>query len=211
MPPAASSAMVASEPAAHTENTAPAPLGLFALGTTLAIVILQTRGWLQLESWLLILLVVYGSTALILIGWSDWRARSTFGALAYTCAGLYCLSEIALIILPGIGFGKYPSPLSMAAYLGLWALFGSILCAGARPLPLAVQGVFLLFTLHLTLQAFALGLPQPALSLPADLLGLGAAASALYCSVAICLNASRGRSVLPLGPTPPPESSTTLD
>lgn len=208
MPPAASSVMVASEPAVHADKITPAPLGLFALGTTLAIVILQTRGWLHLENWLLILLVVYGSTALILIGWSEWRSHSPLGALAYVCGGLFCLSQIALIILPRIGLGEFPSAPSMASYLGLWALFGSILCAGARSLPLAIQGVFLLFTLHLFLHAFALGLPQPVLGLPADLFGLAAAACAAYCSLALCLNASRGRNVLPLGPSLPPGKDT---
>ena len=181
----------------------PSPLGLFALGTTLAILILQTRGWLNLEAWLLVVLILYGSSAMILIGLSEWRQQSQFGAVAYICAGLFCLSKIALEILPRYGFGNFPSAASMAAYLGLWALFGSVLCFGARPLALAVQGVFLLLTLHLTLHSFALALSRPLLSLSADLLGLAAAACAGYCSLAICLNASRGRIVLPLGCLPP--------
>lgn len=181
----------------------PAPLGLFALGTTLAILILQTRGWLQLEAWLLIVLVLYGSSALILIGLSEWRQQNQFGSLAFVCTGLFCLSEIALEISPRIGFGNLPSPLAMAAYLGLWALFGSILCVGARPMALAIQGVFALFTLHLTLRSFALVLSGPQLNLAADLLGLAAAVCACYCSLAICLNASRGRIVMPLGCRPP--------
>ncbi len=179
--------------------TTPAPLGLFALGTTLAILILQQRDWLALEPWLLIVLVLYGSCALIIIGLVEWRQRSLLGALAYVCGGLFCLSQIALEILPRTGLGQTPSPLSMAAYLGLWALFGSILCVGARPLALAPQAVFVLFTLHLTLHSFSLVLARPTLGLAGDLFGLASAVCAAYCSLAICLNASRGRNLLPLG------------
>jgi len=198
----ASSALASSDPTPEC-LAPPAPLGLFALGTTLTILILQTRGWLNLEAWLLVVLILYGSSAMILIGLSEWRQQNQFGALAYICVGLFCLSEIALEILPRYGFGNFPSSQSMAAYIGLWALFGSVLCVGARPLALAVQGVFLLLTLHLTLHSFALVLSHPLLSLSADLLGLAAAACAIYCSLAICLNASRGRIVLPLGCRPP--------
>lgn len=184
-----------------SENLAPpAPLGLFALGITLGILILQTRGWLNFETWLLVILVLYGSVALILIGWSEWRQQNFFGAQAYVCCGLFCLSQIALVVFPRTGFGDLPSPQSMAAYLGLWALFGSVLCAGARSLALGLQGVFVLLTLHLTLHTFALGLTQPLLGLAADAFGLAAAACAIYCSLAICLNASRNRTILPLGP-----------
>lgn len=202
MPGSANPVLVNSTPEPQS-LTAPAPLGLFALGTTLAVLILQQRAWLALETWLLIVLVLYGSSALIIIGLVEWRQRSLLGSLAYVCGGLFCLSQIALEILPRSGFGQAPSPLSMAAYLGLWALFGSILCAGARPLALAIQGVFVLFTLHLTLHSFSLVLARPDLGLAGDLFGLASAACAIYCSLAICLNASRGRSVLPLGRRPP--------
>lgn len=195
----AHSALASDAPMAENLDP-PAPLGLFALGVTLSIIILQTRGWLALETWLLVILVIYGSIALVLIGWSEWRQQKFFGAQAYVCAGLFCLSQVALVIFPRTGFGDLPSPQAMAAYLGLWALFGSVLCVGARPLALAIQGVFLLLTLHLTLHAFALGLTQPLLSLAADGFGLAAAICAIYSALAICLNASRNRTILPLGP-----------
>jgi succinate-acetate transporter protein len=177
----------------------PASLGLFGLGLTLVLLNLYLAGLLPIPAALLGVGLLLGGLLQIGVGLAEWKNEHPFGAAVFVSYGLFCLSLVALVILPQLGLGEKPQPTAMVAYLVMWGLFTIGFFIAALGQNRALQLVFGSLTLLLFLLA-AVGLSASTLLLPfAGYVGLICGLSAVYTAVAQGLNEYCGRPVAPLG------------
>jgi succinate-acetate transporter protein len=120
----------------------PAPLGLLGFGMTTVLLNLHNAGVYPLDSMILGMGIFYGGLAQIIAGVMEWRKQNTFGATAFISFGLFWLTLVGLLVLPGLGWAGEPTNSAMAAYLGMWGLFTSCMFIGTLRLSRALQFVF---------------------------------------------------------------------
>lgn len=101
----------------------PAPLGLLAFGMTTVLLNFANAGLYELSSMVLAMGIFYGGLAQVIAGSLEWKKNNTFGMTAFISYGMFWLSLVALVIMPGM-FPKIagPNATAMAVYLGLWGL-----------------------------------------------------------------------------------------
>ncbi|HVX83928.1 MAG TPA: acetate uptake transporter [Phycisphaerae bacterium] len=184
------------------DNTAnPAPLGLFAFGTTTILLNLHNAGIINLNMVILSMGIFYGGLAQVIAGCLEWKKNNTFGATAFTSYGFFWLTLVAIFLLPTFfGTTMAPDNPSLAWYLLIWGLFTLGLFIGTFRLSVALMVVFgtltLLFFL-LSIEHFAA--PGPGFSKFTGCEGIFCGASACYTGLALVLNEVYGAMVLPLG------------
>ncbi len=128
-------------------------LGLLCLGVATIHFSLYQADLIGL-SWLGIVLF-HAALGMICAGMAEMRRRNAFGVVLFCSLGLFWLSLLALIVLPGSGYGNVPTQPTLVAYLGIWGLFCAILASGAGSRNRFVQVVIEFLALFLFLMAAA--------------------------------------------------------
>jgi uncharacterized protein len=177
----------------------PAPLGLLGFGMTTVLLNLHNAGCFELGSMILAMGICYGGLAQVIAGIMEWRKGNTFGTVAFTSYGLFWLSLVVLIVLPAMGVSEPTSPGAMAAYLLMWGIFTFCLFIATLRMNRATQFVFGSLTLLFLLLAASDIAGGGSLKQIAGIEGIICGGSAIYAGVALVLNETYGRTVLPLG------------
>ncbi|HEY5297965.1 MAG TPA: acetate uptake transporter [Verrucomicrobiae bacterium] len=186
----------------------PAPLGLLGFGMTTVLLNLCNAGFFELNSMVLAMGICYGGIAQVIAGIMEWKKGNTFAATAFASYGFFWLSLVTLIVLPKMNL--IPPPLApangtaMAAYLALWGIFTGGMFFATWRLNRALQFIFFTLTILFFLLAYS------------EFFGAGAGfkhftgyegivcgLSAIYTGLALLLNETLGKTILPLGPVKP--------
>ncbi len=187
------------------DNTAnPAPLGLLAFGMTTVLLNFANAGIYELSSMVLAMGIFYGGLAQLIAGALEWKKNNTFGMTAFISYGMFWLSLVALVIMPGM-FPKIagPNATGMAVYLGLWGLFTLVMFIGTLKINRALQVVFGTLVILFVLLALAETTGSADIHMAAGYEGIFCGLSAMYTGLAQVLNELYGKAILPLGPVKP--------
>ena len=176
----------------------PAPLGLLGFGMTTVLLNLRNAGVYPLDSMILGMGIFYGGVAQIIAGVMEWRKKNTFGATAFISFGLFWLTFVALLVLPGLGWAEKPTNNAMAAYLVMWGLFTSCMFIGTLKLNRALQFVFGSLAILFFLLAIGDATGNAAITRIAGIEGIICGLSAIYTAMAQVLNEVYQRRLLPV-------------
>jgi uncharacterized protein len=182
----------------------PAPLGLMGFGMTTVLLNIHNAGFYELGSMILAMGIFYGGVAQIIAGILEWKKGNTFGTTAFTSYGLFWLSLVALILMPGRGLGQATSTPAMAWYFFAWGVFTLVLFIGTLVLSRALQVIFFSLAVLFFLLACRDALGSVAIGRLAGWEGIACGLSAIYTALALVLNEVYGRVVLPVGPVTRP-------
>ena len=179
----------------------PAPLGLMGFGMTTVLLNLHNAGLFALGSMILAMGIFYGGLAQIIAGIMEWKKGNTFGTTAFTSYGLFWLSFVGLVMLPGMGIGvAEPKTGSVVAYLMMWGIFTGLMFIGTLKTNRALQTVFLTLTVLFFLLAIGEATGIALITILAGYEGIFCGFSAIYTAMAEVINESLGKTVLPLWP-----------
>jgi succinate-acetate transporter protein len=183
----------------------PAPLGLLGFGMTTVLLNLHNAGYYGLNTMILGMGLCYGGIAQVIAGIQEWKKGNTFGATAFTSYGLFWLSLVALLMLPGTATDKTAT----ASYFFMWGVFTLVMFIGTLRLNRALQVVFgtltvLFFLLMIRDATFTNNLDfSKTIGKIAGYEGLVCGASAIYAALAQVLNEVYGKVMWPIGPVTP--------
>ena len=186
----------------------PAPLGLMGFGVTTVLLNLANAGLISLGSMILAMGIFYGGLAQVIAGAMEYKNGNTFGMVAFTSFGFFWLSFVALIILPTLGLGAATASSGLAAYLFMWGIFTALMFFGTLRTNKATMFVFA----SLALLFFLLGLGE--ITGNADIThlagweGILVGFAAVYTGIALILNETYTRTVLPVFPAKPAKGTT---
>jgi succinate-acetate transporter protein len=177
----------------------PAPLGLAAFGLTTIVLSAINAGLLPHEAVAAVvpLAFAYGGVAQIIAGILEFRNGNTFGLVAFTSYGLFWWWFALLNWTIGAGWLKPPGSAGVAAVLLAWGVLTFFLWIVAFRASKAVWSIFLL--LWITFLLLAAGDFGYGTSRVGGVLGLLTGIDALIVAFIETLNATAGRTVLPLG------------
>src|SRR5690242_12106386 len=119
-----------SEPTQIKDTTGnPAPLGLLGFGLTTVLLNLHNAGLYEMNSMILAMGLCYGGAAQIIAGIMEWKKGNTFATTAFISYGFFCLSLVAVLLLPKIpGLNVTATNVtSLATYLLLWGIFTAVM------------------------------------------------------------------------------------
>ena len=182
----------------------PAPLGLLGFGMTTVLLNLHNAGFFPLHSMILAMGICYGGLAQVIAGSMEWKKGNTFATTAFISYGLFWLSLVALIVLPGTGWvaanDKASDNTAMAAYLAMWGIFTAVMFVGTFRLNRALQVVFGTLAVLFFLLAYGdFTNASPGFKHFTGYEGVFCGFSAVYTGLAQVLNELFGTVVLPLG------------
>jgi succinate-acetate transporter protein len=178
----------------------PAPLGLMGFGMTTVLLNLHNTGLFGLGSMILAMGIFYGGLAQVLAGVMEWKNGNTFGTLAFTSFGFFWLSLAALIILPLIGITTGNDSSAMASYLFMWGIFTALMFFGTLRTNVATMFVFASLAILFLLLGLGDMTGNTDITHLAGWEGLVVGFAAMYTAIALVLNESFGRTVLPIYP-----------
>jgi succinate-acetate transporter protein len=177
----------------------PAPLGLAAFGLTTVVLSAINAGLLPHEAVAAVvpLAFAYGGVAQIIAGILEYRNGNTFGLVAFTSYGLFWWWFALLNWTLGAGWLKPPGSAGVASVLLAWGVLTFFLWIVAFRASKAVWSIFLLLWItFLLLAAGDFGYGTTRLG---GVLGLLTGIDAILVAFIETLNATAGRTVLPLG------------
>jgi len=183
----------------------PAAAGLAGFGVTTVLLSLINAAILPPggESVVLPLALAYGGLIQLIAGLLEFRTGNTFGTTVFLSYGAFWWWFALLLILGNNGvlnLEKAGSTIGVA--LLLWAIVSTCFWAATFRLTRAIWALLLLVALTFYLLAFGNLLAAPGLTVLGGWAGLAAGILALYCSLAIVVNATFARPLLPLGLMP---------
>lgn len=178
----------------------PAPLGLLGFGLTTVLLNFHNAGFYELNTMILAMGIFYGGIAQVIAGMMEWKKNNTFGTTAFTSYGLFWLSLVALILMPGLGLGTATSKPAFAAYFFMWGLFTFVMFLGTLRLNRALQFVFLSLTILFFLLTARDFFGSAAIGTVAGYEGIICGLSAIYTGLAQVINEVYKKVVAPLGP-----------
>lgn len=184
----------------NKELANPAALGLGGFALTTFILNIVNAGLIPAESLGMVLPMglFYGGLAQFLAGMWEVRAGNTFGATAFSSYGAFWIGFAAMVIFEKIGvFAPIPKE-GLAVFLIAWGIFTGYMTFGAVKVSKAVSVVFVTLTILFFL--LAIGVFIPVVHKIAGFEGIFCALSAWYASLAVVLEATWGRPILPTGP-----------
>jgi succinate-acetate transporter protein len=174
----------------------PAPLGLLGFGMTTVLLNIHNAGFYSLNTMILGMGIFYGGIAQIIAGIMEWKKGNTFGTTAFTSYGLFWLSLIALLMLPGAATTKGAT----SAYFFMWGFFTFVMFIGTLKLNKALQIVFGSLTILFFLLCLRDAFQSTIIGKIAGYEGILCGFSAIYAALAQVLNEVYGKIVLPIGP-----------
>jgi len=183
----------------------PAPLGLMGFGMTTVLLNIHNTypndtTTFGLNTMILAMGIFYGGLAQIIAGILEYRKGNTFGVTAFTSYGLFWMSFVFLLILPGLVGVTGPSEIFLGWYLFMWGLFTMMMFIGTLKKNIALSVVF--FTLFVLFYLLALrdwGFISKDISGFIGIEGIICGLSAIYLAMAEVINESFGKTILPIG------------
>ncbi len=143
--------------------------------------------------------IFYGGIAQVFAGVMEWRKNNTFATTAFISFGFFWLALAGIITLPRMGLGDPPSATAMAAFLGIWGIFATVLFIGTFRLSRALQVVFFLLVVLFLLLVLGDLTGNRTFTRWAGYEGIVCGASAIYTGLAQVINEVFGRPICPLG------------
>lgn len=177
----------------------PAPLGLVAFGMTTILLNLANAGYFGVNSVILAMGIFYGGLAQVIAGIMEWKKANTFGTTAFLSYGLFWLSLVGLLLMPGLGLGQAAPSSAVAAYLFIWGLFTLVMFIGTLRLNRGLQFIFLSLTVLFFMLAYGDATGDATVKTIAGYEGIVCGLSALYVGLAQVLNEVYKRTVWPFG------------
>jgi succinate-acetate transporter protein len=172
----------------------PAPLGLMGFGMTTVLLNLHNAGLYEINVVILAMGIFYGGISQIIAGVIEYKKGNGFGGLAFTSYGAFWLTLVVIFIAGGA------NPIAMGSYLALWGLFTLYMFIATLKQSMTNRVIFgslvVLFAL-LAISKFA-GDSGAVIGKIAGVEGIFCGLSAIYGAMAITLNDSYGKQVLPL-------------
>ena len=174
-----------------------AAIGFIGFGLPTVLLSLSYAGAYATDAMLLGMFIFLGGFCEVVAGAMLWKMGDTFASLAFTAFGFFWLSLAVVNLAPLLGFAA-AVPDSLGFYLLMWGVFAGGMAIGALKAPRAV--LFLLAGLSLLF--FLLAAAQFTGS--ADILkiagvwGIIDGFSGVYISLALVINESMGREIIPL-------------
>jgi succinate-acetate transporter protein len=141
----------------------------------------------------------YGGIAQFAAGMWDVRRGDTFGATCFSSFGAFWmgLAMFFFLRLAGVQAFADVTPAGIAVVLVAWGLFTGYATIASLKLPRGIMWVFITLTILFFL--LAIGEFVPVVHTIAGYEGILCSLIAWYCSAAILINATHGRTILPLG------------
>ena len=192
-----STALLTPEPRKEVAN--PGPLGLFGFGLTTVVLSLINAGLLPKEATAVVvpLAFAYGGVAQIIAGALEFKVGNTFGMVAFTSYGLFWWWYALLLWTLGAGWLKPPPAAGIATVLLMWGVFTFLLWIVTFRRSLAVWSIFLL--LWITFFLLAGGDYGYGTGKIGGYIGLLTGIDAILVGFIEVLNATAGKTVIPLG------------
>ncbi|MFL5816921.1 MAG: acetate uptake transporter [Conexibacter sp.] len=185
----------------------PGPLGLAAFALTTFVLSMFNAGLVSRagEPVVLGLALAYGGIAQVLAGMWEFRTGNTFGAVAFTSFGAFWLSFFAYVTFYADEVPAADAGHAVGLYLIAWGIFTTYMLVASLRTTAAIALVFLL----LAATFFALGIGNSggndSIVKLGGWLGLATAVAAWYASFAAVVNATFGRTLMPIVPLRPAE------
>jgi uncharacterized protein len=176
----------------------PAALGLLGFGITTVLLNLSNAGYFPLNSMILAMALAYGGTAQIMASWMEYKKGNTFGMVAFGSYGLFWLSFVLLLILPKIGLATAPDAVSLASYFFMWGLFTLVMFFASLKLSRGLQVVFISLAILFFLLTAGELTGNSTITLIAGYEGIFTGLSAVYVGLAIVINETNKKEVLPI-------------
>jgi uncharacterized protein len=176
----------------------PAPLGLMAFGMTTVLLNLHNAGLFSLSTMILAMGIFYGGIAQVIVGVMEWKKGNTFGTVAFTSYGLFWLSLVGLLVMPGINMGAAADNGGMIAYFIMWGLFTLLMFVGTLKINRALQVVFGTLVILFFMLALRDITGSKVIGTITGYEGIVCGLSAIYAAVAQIWNEVYGKEVLPL-------------
>jgi succinate-acetate transporter protein len=182
----------------------PGPLGLAGFGLTTIVLSSTNAGLLPHEAVPVVvpLAFAYGGVAQIIAGILEFRTGNTFGMVAFTSYGLFWWWFAFLQWTVGAGWLKAPPPSAIAVTLLAWGIFTFLLWIVTFRSNRAVWSIFLLLWItffFLAFGDFGCTIGGVRCGVIGGWLGLFTGIDALLVAFIEVLNATWGRTVIPLG------------
>ncbi len=183
----------------NKELANPAALGLGGFALTTFILNIVNAGLIPAESLGMVLPMglFYGGLAQFCAGMWEIRRGDTFGGTAFGSFGAFWMGLATMVILEWSGIFPAVPPQGMAVFLIAWGIFTAYMTPGSFKVSKGVATIFVTLTVLFFL--LAIGEFVPIVRTIAGWEGILCALSAWYVSLAVVLEATYGRSVLPVG------------
>jgi succinate-acetate transporter protein len=194
--------VAAERPAAGWTPADPGPLGLAGFALTTFVLSMFNAKLVSAggEPVVLGLALAYGGIAQLLAGMWEFRTGNTFGAVAFSSYGAFWLSFWALVVFYVPKIPEADAGHAIGLYLWAWAIFTTYMLVASLRTTATVALVFLLLSITFILLAIGDSGGHENVTKWGGYVGLATALAAWYASFAGVLNATFGRTVLPVMP-----------
>lgn len=182
------------------KQVSPAPLGLAAFAMTTTVLSLLILGVLPANSASIVvpLALAYGGIIQVLVGWWEAKAGSTFGFVAFSSYGAFWLYLSLLEIFTSMGIVS-AQPVAVGTVLLLWGFFTFYMWIASLKTNLTTSLVFLFLWIAFVVLGIGDITGMHGVKLAGGFIAFVTAVAAWYDSLAVVINDTFGRQVLPLG------------
>ncbi|MEN3929677.1 acetate uptake transporter [Microvirga sp. W0021] len=177
----------------------PAPLGLMGFGMTTVLLNIHNAGFFPVSAMIISMGLFYGGAAQVIAGIMSYRNGDTFGTTSFTSYGFFWLTLCFIWMLPSMGATGVTESAFMGIYLAMWGVFTFFLFIGTLKYPIAKQVVFGSLVILFALLAAHNLTGNHMIGIIAGYEGIFCGASAIYFAMALVLNETFGRTILPVG------------
>lgn len=161
----------------------------------------HNAGLYELDSMIMSMGIFYGGIAQIIAGIMEWKKNNIFGFIAFLSYGLFWNTLIFIFIIPKMGVGKAPSEYSLAFYMFIWGLFSlGMFVASLKSAPRILSFLFFTVVVLFWLLSLHFFTESVACLRVAGYEGIICGLLAIYTAFGELLNATYGRTILPLFP-----------
>jgi len=181
------------------DNTAnPGPLGLCGFGLTTILLNLHNAGLFGLDTMIIAMGIFMGGITQVIVGTMEWKKNNIFGTMAFTSYGIFWLTLVFLMMLPKMGLGTAPTPISMGYYLSVWGVLSLGFFVATLKLGRALAILFATVVILFALLAIANFTGNHMIHTIAGIEGVICGSIAVYIAMAQLFEAVYGRQILPL-------------
>jgi uncharacterized protein len=142
--------------------------------------------------------IFYGGIAQIIAGIMEWKKGNTFGMTAFISYGLFWMSLVGIIVIPGLHLASKPEASAMAAYLFMWGLFTFVMFVATLKLNKTLRFVFASLAILFFLLALGDFTGNKNITILAGYEGMICGFSAIYLAAAETLNEIYEKTILPI-------------